>query len=198
MAVTIDARGLPCPQPVIRTKNAMREANKVITLVSATDQVSNVQRLAERAGWQVQVERHEGGYAIHMTKGAATVEPQISPDVATCAMPRPTVVVVPCDYMGRGDVELGTILVRAFFHTLTEVEPLPNTIVFYNAGVKLAVEGSPILDDLRALEAKGVSILACGTCLGYYNLKERLGVGVISNMYTIAELLLDADHTITL
>jgi selenium metabolism protein YedF len=87
---------------------------------------------------------------------------------------------------------------RAFFHTLTETQALPKTIIFYNTGARLAVEGSPILDDLRILTAKGCEILVCGTCLGYYNLKERLAVGTISNMYTIAELLLSAGHVVTL
>lgn len=198
MPFTVDARGLPCPQPVIRTRNAMREADDIITLVSAADQVANVQRLAERAGWRVQVERREDGYALHLTKGQAVAEPEVTPEMTVCATPRPTIVVVPCDHMGRGDAELGLILMRSFFHTLTETDPLPHTIIFYNTGVKLAVEGSPILEDLHTLQDKGVQILVCGTCLGYYNLKDRLAAGVISNMYTIAEMLLDADHIITL
>jgi selenium metabolism protein YedF len=198
MVTTVDARGMPCPQPVILTKKAMREAEEVITLVSGEDQVGNVRRLAERAGWQVTVEKREDAYAVHLTKGQATVEPQVTPDLTVCSLPtKNTVLVVSSDQMGRGDPELGAILVRTFFHTLAEGEQLPNTIIFYNSGVKLAVEGSPVLEDLRALEAMGIELLACGTCLGYYNLKERITVGTISNMYTIAEKLLSADCTVT-
>jgi len=69
---------------------------------------------------------------------------------------------VPSDIMGRGDEELGGILVRAFFHTLGEVKPLPDAIIFFNSGVKLVVEGSPVVEDLQALKTRGIEILACG------------------------------------
>lgn len=60
------------------------------------------------------------------------------------------------------------------------------------------VEGSPVLDDLRTLTDQGVQILACGTCLGYYGLKERVAIGEVSNMYTIAETLLQAGKVVSL
>lgn len=110
----------------------------------------------------------------------------------------PTVVLIPCDSMGRGDDELGSILIRSFLHTLNEVEPLPDTMIFLNAGVKLTVEGSPAVEDLQALEGRGVNILACGTCLGHFRLKEKIAVGEISNMYTIAEMLLGAGKVVAL
>jgi selenium metabolism protein YedF len=200
MATTVDARGLACPQPVILTRNAMREAEDVITLVDGADQVDNVRRLAEKAGWQATAERQGAGYAVHMTKGTVADLPELTPDLMVCSVSQPAapVLVVPGEQMGRGEPELGAILIRAFFHTLTETQPLPKTIIFYNTGVKLTVEGSPILDDLRTLAAKGAEILVCGTCLGYYSLKERLAVGTISNMYTIAETLLSAGHVVTL
>jgi selenium metabolism protein YedF len=203
MVHTVDARGLPCPQPVILTRNAMRVADEIVTLVSGADQVENVRRLAEKAGWQVTAERQADAYAVHLRKGAAAVaEPEITPDLEqSCALPptaRAAVVVVPSEQMGRGEAELGGVLMRAFFHTLLEVQPLPRAVVFYNSGVKLVANDSPILEDLRALQSQGVELLVCGTCVNYYNLKERLGAGIISNMYAIAELLLSADHLITL
>jgi selenium metabolism protein YedF len=100
--------------------------------------------------------------------------------------------------MGRGDEQLGQILVRGFFHALGEVQPLPDTIIFLNSGVKLTVTGSPVLEDLRALRARGVEILACGTCLGHYGLKEQIAVGEVSNMYAIAETLLNAGKVVSL
>lgn len=99
--------------------------------------------------------------------------------------------------MGRGEAtELGQVLIRSFFHTLLEIERRPDVIVFYNTGVRLVVEGSPILEDLRALSEQGVQILACGTCLGYFDLKDRVAVGTVSNMYTIAETLLGAGRVV--
>ena len=87
---------------------------------------------------------------------------------------------------------------RSFFHTLGEVEPVPQTIVLFNAGAKLACEGSPVLDDIRAMEAAGVEILVCGTCLGYFEIKDQLAVGQVSNMYDIAETMLRAGKVVNL
>ncbi|OGO04924.1 MAG: hypothetical protein A2Y73_06780 [Chloroflexi bacterium RBG_13_56_8] len=194
----IDARGLPCPQPVILTRNAMRENEEILVLVSGRDQVGNVQRLGERAGWQVTVGPRGDHYAVRMIKGEGVQEPELMSESLVCAPTGGAVVVVSSDHMGRGDEELGMVLVRAFFHALTEIDVLPSTLIFYNAGVKLAIEGSPVLEDLRAVEESGVEILVCGTCLGYYDVKEKIGVGVISNMYTIAETLLGAGSVVTL
>jgi selenium metabolism protein YedF len=108
------------------------------------------------------------------------------------------VLVVPGEGMGRGSVELGGLLVRTFFHTLGEVSPTPDTIIFYNAGVRLVLDDSPILEDLRALAERGVEVLACGTCLKHFEVMDRIAVGVVSNMYAIAERKLAADKVISL
>ena len=111
----------------------------------------------------------------------------------------PLVLVVPSEHMGRGEHdELGTVLIRSFFHTLGEVTPIPDTVLFFNSGVKLVAAGSPVLEDLQALAARDVEILACGTCLGYYALKDQVVVGEVSNMYTIAERMLGAGKVVTL
>jgi selenium metabolism protein YedF len=183
---------------VIQTRNAMRDANDVITLVTGRDQVANVRRLAERAGWTVTVAETEGGWALHMLKGDAQAEPEVTPDLTVCATPNRRVLVVSGDRMGRGEPELGEILIKSFFYALKEVDARPGTLIFFNAGVKLAIEGSPALDDLQALAEDGVEILVCGTCLDYFDLKDRVAVGTVSNMYTIAETMLGADHTVVL
>lgn len=200
MVKLVDARGLPCPQPVLLTKKAMEAGEAITTLVTGKDQVGNVRRLAERSGWQVCVEEQEDGFAIHLTQPQAEAPaPQPLPQVQPSAAAKgPTVIVLSADRMGRGDDDLGAILIRTFFHTLTEVEPLPDALVFFNTGVLLAVEGSPVLDDLRTLEEEGVQLLVCGTCLGYFDMKEQLAVGTISNMYTIAETLLDAGRVLNI
>lgn len=201
MAKIVDARGLPCPQPVILARNAMRQETALDVLLTGADQVSNVRRLAEKSGWRAVAEKSADGFVLHLAKGqTATAEPEITPEMTVCAMPQAQnkVLVVASDQMGRGEPELGTILIRTFFHTLTEISPLPRSIVFYNTGVKLTVDDSPILEDLQALEARGVEILICGTCLSYYGLKERIGVGAVSNMYSIAETILGADQAFSL
>lgn len=85
---------------------------------------------------------------------------------------------------------------KSFIFALTQLEELPKTILFYNGGATLTTEGSQSLEDLKTLEAQGVEILTCGTCLDYYGIKDKLAVGTVSNMYTIVEKLNNADKII--
>ena len=194
---TVDARGLACPQPVIQTRKALRESNALTVIVDNDTAQKNVTRMAEKLGNTVQTELKGDGIYLHIRgEGTAPVELRVGKAVPAEG---PLVLVVSSEYMGRGEhEELGNILVRAFFHTLSEVEPLPQTIVFFNSGVKLVAEGSPILEDLEALAEQGIEILACGTCLEYYGLKDKLAAGEISNMYTIAETMLGAGRVVKL
>jgi selenium metabolism protein YedF len=196
MTTVVDARGLPCPQPVIQTRNAMQESApgtgvSVTTIVDNETAQQNVTRMAEKAGATVQAEKRDDGIYLHITEGEAPRNRvfQKKPGFST-------VLVIPSEFMGRGDAELGHILIRGFFHTLGEVEPLPDTIIFFNSGVKLVVEDSPVLEDLQNLCGRGIEILACGTCLGHYDLKDKIAVGEVSNMYTIAETMLGAGKVI--
>jgi selenium metabolism protein YedF len=196
MPKIINAQGLSCPQPVLLTKKAMAEAADILTVVDGTDQAENVARMARKAGWAVQVDGKEEGIYVRVTRPQEAAEPL---PVGT-ALPAggPLVLVVPEDIMGRGDHELGAVLVRSFFHTLTESPTRPDVIIFFNAGVKLVVEGSPLVEDLQSLVDQGVQVLACGTCLGFFELKDKVAVGEVSNMYTISETLLGAGKVVSL
>ena len=108
------------------------------------------------------------------------------------------VLAISSDGMGRGDDELGRVLLRSHLHVLTEAPRRPDVLIFYNSGVRLATEGSPALDDLRLLAEAGATILLCGTCLGHFDLKDKVAVGEISNMYTITETMLAAAKVINL
>jgi selenium metabolism protein YedF len=194
----VDARHQPCPQPVILTRRAMREAQEIIVLLSSEESLGNVSRLAEKAGWQVALTREGDTLRLRLTPPSQIPAAAPEPVAATAPTgPLKIVVLMRSERIGEGDPELGGILARAFFHTLTEADRLPDTIVLYNSGVRLAVTGSSVLEDLRTLVEAGVEVLCCGTCLKYYELTEQLGVGLISNMYTIAETLLGADRLIT-
>jgi selenium metabolism protein YedF len=203
---TVDARGLACPQPVIQTRNALREGNtladgKPLTVIVDNDTAQkNVTRMAEKLGHMVQAEARGDGIYLQIHGGdAAATEPAALQVGKAIPAEGPLVLVVSSEYMGQGEhEELGNILVRAFFHTLGEVEPLPQTVVFFNSGVKLVAQGSQVLEDLCALSEQGIEILACGTCLEYYGLKDKLAVGEISNMYTIAETMLGAGRVVKL
>jgi selenium metabolism protein YedF len=197
MVTTVDARGLACPQPVIQTRKAMEQAAQVVTLVDNDTAVANVSRMAKKAGWEVAVAPDGDEFRIELAKGPARQAEALSVGRAE-VVSGPLVLVISSEVMGRGEAEVGNILVRGFFHTLGEVEPLPQTIIFFNTGVKLACQGSPVLDDLCALEAEGVEMLVCGTCLGYFELTEKLAVGQVSNMYDIAETMLSAGKVVNL
>jgi selenium metabolism protein YedF len=198
MAKIVDARGLPCPQPVILTRNALQEGDAVTTIVDNKTAQHNVTHMAQKAGCMVQIEERDDGIYLHITREDALPE-EMGPQPVSAPARGPVVLVIPSEFMGRGEhVELGNILMRGFFHTLGEVEPLPDAIIFFNSGVKLVVEGSSVLEDLQGLHDRGVEILACGTCLGYYELREKVAVGEVSNMYTIAETMLRAGKVVSL
>ena len=85
---------------------------------------------------------------------------------------------------------------KGFLFAVSQLPELPKTILFYNGGAKLTVEGSDSLEDLKKMEAQGVEILTCGTCLNFYGLTDKLAVGSVTNMYTIVEKLAGAGKVI--
>jgi selenium metabolism protein YedF len=153
----------------------------------------NVRRFAHNQGHQAEVmDRGEGVYQVNITPGAATKK------VAGVAASRSsgTVVFIAADKLGEGDERLGAILMKAFLNTLHDSEPKPEKILLINNGVKLAVEGSDVLDSLGALAKDGVPIVACGTCLNYYGIMDKLRIGIAGNMYDIVNAMLEAGKVI--
>lgn len=187
----IDACGLACPRPVMLAKKAIEEEGGCIIVVDNEAARDNVCRMAKSQGCTTEVSEGDGTFSIRITGGG---EAKKSTDSAPSA--EPTVVVFPSDRMGRGDDELGNVLIKGFFHALGEVSPRPDTLIFFNAGVKLTIQGSDVLEDLKSLEEHGLSILVCGTCLDFYGLKEKIAAGIVSNMYDIAEAMLSAGKVI--
>lgn len=196
MSKIIDARGLSCPQPVLLTRKGLQENEQITTIVDSETAQQNVARMAEKAGCRVQMEKRDDGIYLNIVRGIPLPD---ATTVGSCTPAAgPLVLTVSSEFMGRGDEMLGNILMRAFFHTLGEVQPSPDTIIFLNSGVKLTVAGSPILEDLQALADRGIQMLVCGTCLGHYELKDKVAVGEVSNMYSIAEVLLAAGKNVSL
>lgn len=99
------------------------------------------------------------------------------------------VIAVSSDIMGNGDDELGRTLLKSFLYVVSEQETLPKAIVFYNSGVNATIEGSDCVEDLKIMEEQGVELLICGTCLSFFDVKEKVAVGKVSNMYSIVETL---------
>lgn len=197
----VNATGLACPQPVVLAKQAIETNERVKVIVDNETALENVKRLGAKLGCDVFSESKAGGgiYEIILTRKANISLPAQDLPV-TCDVPAacgPFVIVCAADKMGRGDDELGYVLIRAFFHTIAGQAEKPNFIIFYNTGVKLTVDGSEVLDDLKELSSAGVEILVCGTCLNYFAMKEKLAVGVVSNMYDIASIMSKAGRLLT-
>lgn len=193
--VEVDARGLDCPKPVIQTKKAIENENvdNVLTIVDNKTAKENVSKLAENLNCKFTVEEIGSDFYIDIFKlDILTKEamPEKKPSI------HETVIVVGKDKLGEGNDELGHVLMKGYFYTLTEVQPYPKAILFLNGGVNLTIESSPVLEHLRILESIGVEILSCGTCLDYYMAKDKLAVGGVSNMFTIVEHMNKAKNTI--
>ncbi len=100
--------------------------------------------------------------------------------------------------MGSGDQSLSLVLAKNYLNLLNEETELPKVIVFYNEGVKLIAEDSNVLEELQALEARGVKLLACKTCLKFYNLLDKTKVGLQGTMMDIIEMQKASDKVISL
>lgn len=206
--ITVNAMGDTCPIPVVKTKNAIKElkgSGVVETLVDNEIAVQNLTKMAKQKGYGVKSGKiAEGQYKVTMEigDGAADQSDEMSvtdTEKETCAsnaIHGNTVVVISADHMGEGDNELGKVLIKGFIYALAEQDVLPKTMLFYNGGAKLTCEESPTLEDLKSLEAQGVEILTCGTCLNHYGLTDKLQVGSVTNMYVIAEKMTQAGNIV--
>lgn len=198
MTIKVNAMGDACPIPVVKTRSAITQlggAGSVETMVDNMTAVENLKRLADSLHAAAETETcGEGAYRVTITVDGALPESGAAACVS-CAKPK-TVVALSSDRMGSGDDELGAALMKAFVYALGQQETLPDTILCYNGGAKLACEGAPSLEDLRAMAARGVEVLTCGTCLNFYGLTEKLAVGSVTNMYAIVEKLAGADRVV--
>ncbi len=191
--ITVNAMGDNCPIPVIKTKKAMQALTGPETIEVLVDNeiaVQNVSKMASSGGGKVSSEKlGENEYKIVIAMEGAPSAAETAGENAACIpdMRDNMVVVVSSDRMGSGNDELGKVLIKGFIFAVTQLDTLPKTMLFYNGGATITCEGSDSLEDLKSLEAQGVEILTCGTCLDYYGLKEKLAVGAVTNMYSIVE-----------
>lgn len=199
--IQVNALGDACPIPVVKTKNAIKElgGNGVVeTLVDNEIAVQNLTKMANQKGYRVSSKKlSDRQYQVTMEIGENAADKQTAPTTAeqeTCIPDarENTVVVIASATMGEGDPELGRLLMKGYIYALTQLDTLPKTLLFYNGGAALTCEGSASLEDLKSLEAQGVQILTCGTCLNHYGLTDSLKVGEVTNMYVIAETMAGA------
>ncbi len=189
----VDVRGKSCPIPVVWTKKALQELEEnksIITIVDNEVAKANVVKFADSLEYPVKVEQKGEEYFISITK-------ESSQDTQGEDMDK-QVIMLSSNLLGNGAEKLGDILMKSFVFSLTQSDELPAAIILMNSGVKLAVEGSDVLEHLETLEKNGVEIIVCGTCLDFYELKEKLCVGNVSNMYSILEVLMQAKRALTM
>lgn len=199
--IKVNAIGDNCPIPVIKTKKAMKELTGPDTIEVLVDNeiaVQNVTKMAQSSGGKVTSEKKaEKEYRILIEMEGAPAAEEAEEEVSCTPDKRGnTIVVVSSDKMGSGNEELGKVLMKSFLFAVTQLEELPKTMLFYNGGATLTTEESDSLEDLKNLEAQGVEIMTCGTCLDYYGLKEKLAVGTVTNIYSIVETMEQASKVI--
>ena len=197
MTNIVDARGMACPIPVVKANQALAQMTEGILEVHVdnTVAVENLKRMALQKGLPVKTEQPEDSHYVVTIPVTGAVDAAM-PELTCTDCAGNTVVAVDTDSMGRGNDELGAVLIKGFLFAVSRLETLPKTVLFYNGGAKLTTEGSASLEDLRLMEQQGVEILTCGTCLNYYGLTDQLAVGGVTDMYTIVERLSRAEKVI--
>ena len=201
--VIVNAVGDQCPIPVVKANHALKEMKEPGVLEVQVDNemaVQNLCRLAESKNLKASGEKKEEKLFIVTIQVDKLLEDEAGAGEAPAAcIPdrrKNTVVAIASDHMGHGNDELGKVLMKGFIYALSQLDELPKTMLFYNGGATITTEGSQSIEDLKNLEAQGVEILTCGTCLDYYGMKDKLLVGGVTNMYTIVEKLNNADKII--
>ncbi|TFH48365.1 MAG: sulfurtransferase-like selenium metabolism protein YedF [Bacteroidia bacterium] len=214
----VDTRGLVYPSPLIKTRQGLTEADAdetVRIIIDNPASLNNVKRYLTDNKLVFTVEEEEGAAVVTVTgKDKAETEAETKAEVKgkvelkgkpedycstsgkTVSDKRNTVIAVTSDLMGSGDDKLGARLMVTFFRMLALTEPAPDSIVFYNSGVKLTVTGSPVEEYIRDFISKGTGIYICTTCINHFSLQDQITVGNFSDMYQIINLLKDADHII--
>jgi selenium metabolism protein YedF len=201
----LDAMGKQCPQPLVMAKQEINRGNREFSItVDNETSLKNLIRLGTKEGLAVGFENIEGGFCVSFSTQNLGVAQGVSPEAPLAPLPQMGTysgysVFVNKDHVGDGDPELGHNLIKMALYTLSEVDDVPVAILFMNSGVKLLVEEeTQIIESLTKLVEKGTEVLACGACLDFYGLKERLAVGEISNMYDILERMREVGKVITL
>jgi len=192
MKKTIDARGMACPEPVIMTKKALdsHEVNEVLAIVDNKAALENISRMVKTLHLESMIEEQNGSYYINIVKE------ELQP--VKDNLRGSTVVLVKSNVLGQGDDKLGSILMKSFMYTLTQMEGEIKTLMFLNSGVLLTTSGSELIEHIKQLEINGVEVLSCGTCLDFYGMSDKLEVGKVGNMYSIAEEMLHSSKVIVL
>ena len=199
----VDTKGQLCPAPLIAAKKALKETAAGESFIILTDNLTsfdNLNRFLKDNKAEIEVSESGGVWTLTITKTTGDVVQTKAEEY--CASPISHfekgnfVVVISSDKMGEGDDQLGHLLMTNFIKALKDLDKLPLKMVFYNNGVKLATNSSPVIEHLRDLEKMGVEMMLCATCVNHYSIESVIGAGTVSNMYSIAEAMSSAGNIV--
>ena len=203
MSKELDCRGMGCPAPVLQVRNCLdKEMPATITvLVDNEAALQNVSRFLEHQHFKVTSERGGGEFRVIGTRssdpGAIERAPAVPVARERVGMKK-IMILVTSVHMGHGDDSLGDMLMFNLIKTLKEMGPELWCVAFVNSSVSFTAEGSEAVPILKELAAEGVQILACGACLAYFHLLDKLQVGEVSNMLDIVTNMKIADSVVTI
>jgi len=200
---TIDTRGQQCPAPLIETRRALKETRTGESFKVLTDNrnsLNNITRFLKDNMTEFTVDESNGVWTLTIIKKTAEMIQQNTDEYCTVEIPHLTksdfIVAFTSDKMGRGDDELGNLLMINFIKAVKDLEVLPSRMVFYNSGVKLGSSDSPLFEHLQIIERMGVELLFCATCVNYYSLEDKIKIGTLSNMYEIVQTMASASNIV--
>ncbi len=203
MHADLDCRGLACPAPVLRVKQTLEEENPagMTVLVDNDAARQNVSRFLEHNGYRVESHQQGDGFRVIALRGEG-MELSLTPAPPAAigqgkGGSRRIMVLISGETLGRGDDGLGDMLMFSFLNTLKEMGPELWRVVLVNGGVRFTAEGSEGVPVLHELAERGVEVLACGACLGYFHILDRMQVGRVTNMLEVVTSMEQADSVIT-
>jgi selenium metabolism protein YedF len=200
MEKELDCRGLACPAPVLQTKQLIEKERPGLIKVTLDNEASkqNVSRFLESQNFEIIVEQE--GALFHVI--GRSDQRGVAPDAFMVEEPETEkekiVVMVATDRMGYGDDALGLKLMVNFIKTLKEMGDELWRLIFVNNGVKLTIDDSQVVPELKELEENGLLILVCGTCLDHFDLLDRKQVGETTNMLDVVTAMQLADKVINI
>lgn len=188
----VDAREKACPIPVVMAKNEVDSGRKIFSvLVDNHTAVENLKRFGNNSGYQTTILEKESGFEIIFEKFKDCSDKIFSQDIKSWA------VFIGREGIGDGDIELGVSLMKMFFYALTQDGNIPKYILFMNAGVKIPTDNEQVIEHLKEMQQMGAEILVCGACLNFYEITDKLKVGIVSNMYDIAGAMKVVDKVVS-
>jgi len=186
----LDCRGMACPHPVVEMKKKLDDmpSGKLTILVDNEAAKKNVIKFAANLGLETDVCNQDDIFSVTVRKEEM--------EILTKSMPGSEVLLLTGETLGKGSEELGGVLMNSFFYALSESDRIPSDIFLINSAVKLACDGSAVLDKLEKLITRGVNVYSCGICLDYFKIKDKIIAGEITNMYVIVETIMAGKVTI--